>query len=89
VLYTGDFRIESFLVQDLFREINKGDDLLTFLEENKDIKIDFLIIEGTNIGSDRIPITSAEATKIIKNLQKTENKYLLPYTRLMLNTPIC
>jgi ribonuclease J len=74
VLYTGDFRIESFLDRDLFREINGSDDLLTFLEENKDIKIDFMIIEGTNIGSDRIPITPVEATRIVKKLIKTESK---------------
>ena len=76
VLYTGDFRIESFLNQEVFREINKGDDLFTFLEENKDIKIDFLIMEGTNIGSDRIPITPAEATKIIRKLAKNRNQII-------------
>ncbi len=76
VLYTGDFRIESFLDQNRFREINKADDLLTFLEENKDIKIDFLIIEGTNIGSDRIPITPAEAIKIITKLAKDRKQLI-------------
>jgi ribonuclease J len=74
VLYTGDFRIESFLDRDLFREINGSDDLLTFLEENKDIKMDFLIIEGTNIGSDRIPITPVEATRIVKKLIKNRKQ---------------
>jgi len=76
ILYTGDFRIESFLNQNQFREINESDDLFTFLEENRDIKIDSLIIEGTNIGSDRIPITPDEATKIIKKLA-TNRKQIL------------
>jgi len=76
VLYTGDFRIESFIDQNQFREINKGDDLFTFLEENKNIKIDFLIIEGTNIGSDRIPIAPAEAIKIIKKLAKNKKQII-------------
>lgn len=76
VLYTGDFRIESFLDQSIFRELNQGDDLLTFLEDNKDIKINSLIIEGTNMGSDRIPITSTEATKIVKKLAKNRKQLL-------------
>jgi len=74
VLYTGDFRIESFLDQSVFRELNRGDDLFTFLEENKDIKIDTLIIEGTNIGLDRIPITPTEATRIIEKLVKNRKQ---------------
>jgi len=76
VLYTGDFRIESFLDQSVFRELNQGDDLLTFIEDNKDIKIDTLIIEGTNIGSGRIPITPTEATKIIEKLAKNRKQIL-------------
>ncbi|MEM4676734.1 MAG: hypothetical protein QXY55_02480, partial [Candidatus Korarchaeota archaeon] len=76
VLYTGDFRIESFLDQSVFRELNQGDDLLTFLEENKDIRIDTLIIEGTNIGSDRIPITPAEAIKIIEKLVRNRKQLI-------------
>jgi len=77
VLYTGDFRIESFLDQSVFRELNRGDDMLTFLEENKDIKIDTLIIEGTNIGLDRIPITPTEATRIIEKLVKNRQQVLV------------
>jgi len=76
VLYTGDFRIESFLDQNVFRELNQGDDLLTFLEENKDVKIDTVIIEGTNIGSDRTPITPTEATNMVKKLAKNRGQLL-------------
>jgi ribonuclease J len=35
-----------------------------------------MIIEGTNIGSDRIPITPVEATKIIKKLTKNRKQIL-------------
>ncbi len=76
VLYTGDFRIESFLEKEAFHELHQGDDLLTFLAENKDIRIDTLIIEGTNIGSERIPITPTEATKIIEKLVKNREQSL-------------
>ena len=75
-LYTGDFRIESFLDKDVFRELNQGDDLLTFLEENRDVRIDTLIIEGTNIGSDRIPITPTEAIKIMEKLIRGRKQLL-------------
>ncbi|MEM1574082.1 MAG: hypothetical protein QXI49_07315 [Candidatus Methanomethylicaceae archaeon] len=76
VLYTGDFRIESFLNQEQSYELNKGNDLFNFLEENSDIKIDSLIIEGTNIGSDRIPIAPDEASKIIEKLIKNRKQVL-------------
>ncbi|MEM4282783.1 MAG: MBL fold metallo-hydrolase [Candidatus Woesearchaeota archaeon] len=76
VLYTGDFRIESFLDQKTFRELNKGDDLFNYIEENKDVKIDTLIIEGTNIGSDRFPISPTEAAKIIRKIAKNRKQLL-------------
>ena len=68
VLYTGDFRVEGFLTQDEFFELNRGQDLLNFLNENQDIRVDTLIVEGTNIGSSRLPIPPREATDIIKRL---------------------
>lgn len=70
IAYTGDFRIEGFLDESVFQELNQGVDLFTFLEDNRDIKVDTLIIEGTNIGSDRIPITPKEAMGIIRKLAK-------------------
>jgi ribonuclease J len=68
VLYTGDFRIESFLTQDEFNELKNGQDLFSFLNENQDIKIDIAIIEGTNIGSSRLPLAPKEAMNITKRL---------------------
>ncbi|MCS7097587.1 MAG: hypothetical protein NZ922_01225 [Candidatus Methanomethyliaceae archaeon] len=76
MLYTGDFRIESFLDEETFNEFNRGCNLFTFIEENRDIGIDTLIIEGTNIGSDRIPITPTEAIKIIEKLAKDRKQLL-------------
>jgi|GEM_PF-276678 ribonuclease J len=68
VLYTGDFRVESFLEKEEFVKIKGGEDLFTYLGENKDLKVDTLIIEGTNIGSSRPPITPADASKMIKEI---------------------
>ena len=68
VLYTGDFRVESFLTEDEYLDLYKGQSLLDFLSKNKDIKVDTLIIEGTNFGSDRFPLTPVNAIEAIKRL---------------------
>jgi ribonuclease J len=65
ILYTGDLRIDSIskAPQTLYRKT-----LLDFISENEDIKIDKLIIEGTNIGRLLTPIKLKEALEIIKRL---------------------
>jgi ribonuclease J len=68
ILYTGDFRVKSFLDEEDFVKLKGGGDLLTYLSENKDLRIDTLIIEGTNIGSSRPPITPGEASQMIVKL---------------------
>jgi ribonuclease J len=68
ILYTGDFRIDSFLSTNESHELYGGENLLDFLAQNQDIKVDTLILEGTNIGSSRIPIAPTEATNISKRL---------------------
>jgi ribonuclease J len=68
ILYTGDFRVDGFLSSDEFHELYKGESLLDFLGQNRDIKVDTLILEGTNIGSNRLPIAPTEATNILKRL---------------------
>jgi len=71
VLYTGDFRVESYLTPDEFQAIARGPSLLEYFEENRDLRIDLLVMEGTNIGSCRTPISPKDAItmneKIIKN----------------------
>ena len=68
VLYSGDFRVESFLTRDDFLEFNRGESMLEFFSNNRDIKVDTLVIEGTNVGSSRVPIAPKEATDIVKKL---------------------
>ena len=68
ILYTGDLRVKSFLEREDFAKIKGGEDLFTYLSENRDLKIDTLIIEGTNIGSGRPPITPNEASQMIVKL---------------------
>ncbi|MEM2961264.1 MAG: hypothetical protein QXU67_06630, partial [Candidatus Bathyarchaeia archaeon] len=68
VLYTGDFRVDSFLSPDEFIKLNQGQPLLSYIEENPDLRVDKLIIEGTNIGSDRPPITPADAIEMTMRL---------------------
>jgi len=68
ILYTGDFRVESFLNKEEFEKLREGEDLLTYIGENPDIKVDTLIIEGTNIGADRTPLLPRDALEIIKRI---------------------
>ncbi|MCD6464816.1 MBL fold metallo-hydrolase [Candidatus Bathyarchaeota archaeon] len=68
VLYTGDFRIDSFLSPEDFQKVKGGGHLLEYLQENEDIKIDTLIIEATNFGSSRPPISPGDASKIIRRI---------------------
>lgn len=65
ILYTGDLRIESIsnIPQALYRKT-----LLDFISENEDLKVDKLIIEGTNIGRLLTPIGPSEAQGILERL---------------------
>lgn len=77
VLYTGDLRLRSYLLQDDFAKINGCEDLISYLEETRDLRIDTIIIEGTNIGSSRPPITPSEATQMIKKIV-SNHKPIIP-----------
>ncbi|RLI28988.1 MBL fold metallo-hydrolase, partial [Candidatus Bathyarchaeota archaeon] len=55
ILYTGDLRITSILNPELHKELYPTT-LLNFLEEHQDIRIDNLIIEGTNLGAPITPL---------------------------------
>ena len=68
VLYTGDFRIEGFLTSEEVQTLRGGMDVLAYLRENPDVKVDTLIIEGTNVGSSGIPLAPEEALGIIRRL---------------------
>ena len=82
VLYTGDFRIESFLTQEELKRLTGGLDLLTYLRENPDLKIDTLIIEGTNIGSSRVPLLPKDALEIIRRIASFHRPIIATLHRL-------
>lgn len=71
ILYTGDFRVESFLTEKEFIKLRGGVDLFTYFEWNPDLRVDKLIIEGTNIGSSRLPLMPREALEITRRLLPT------------------
>lgn len=68
ILYTGDFRVEGFLPIEEFRKLRGGVDLLSYLNENPDLRVDKLVIEGTNIGSSRVPLAPREALDVTRRL---------------------
>lgn len=64
VLYTGDFRVEGFLDREEFEKVRGGPGMLDYIRENN-IKVDVLVIEGTNLGSAKPPISPAEEHAMI------------------------
>jgi len=68
VLYTGDFRVEGFLKDEEFIKVHGGMSMLEYLSENRDIRVDRLIIEGTNLGSIRAPISPAEEEAMLRKI---------------------
>jgi len=82
VLYTGDFRIESYLKQEEFQKFRGGPDLLTYLGENPDIRIDTLIIEGTNIGLNRAPLLPEDTTEILRRLASSHRPIIATLHKL-------
>jgi ribonuclease J len=65
ILYTGDIRIQT--ASDICNDIYEKT-LLTYIEENKDLKINKLIIEGTNLGRLLTPIKSAESYRVLERI---------------------
>lgn len=71
ILYTGDFRVEGFLDKEEFHKLNRGTPMLEYVENNRDIRVDTLVIEGTNIGSNRLPLSPEEEKKILEKIFQT------------------
>jgi len=79
LLYTGDFRTSNVKAANnvLYKQT-----LFEYLEENRDIKIDKLIIEGTNIGRPLTPIRPNEAQKITSRLFEKKKLVLVAIHQL-------
>jgi ribonuclease J len=71
ILYTGDMRLYGFLDGKEFKRICRGRSLMEYLESQHDSKIDLLILEGTNFGSERTPILPAAAISVIEKIMAT------------------
>jgi len=73
ILYTGDIRVNSFLNDDQFEMVNRGISLLKYLPMHSDMKIDLLILEGTNFGSERAPIDPLSSLLLIEKIMKNSD----------------
>ena len=73
ILYTGGFRVDSFLTPDEFQKFKGGADVLTWLCENPNIRTDILIIEGTNIGLSRTLLSPQDALRTIRRILPSGN----------------
>jgi len=65
LLYTGDFRVEGFCLRELWKNMPH---MLEYLRENRDIRVDRLIVEGTNIGSFRPPVSPSEEEAMLNRI---------------------
>ncbi|MGQ9507536.1 MAG: MBL fold metallo-hydrolase, partial [Candidatus Bathycorpusculaceae bacterium] len=68
VLYTGDIRVNGYLDKKGFKKLRGGPSLLEYIANQRDIHIDVLLIEGTNFGSDRMPISPKDSLEIIERI---------------------
>lgn len=73
ILYTGDMRLHGFLEDKQFKSLHKGPSLMNYLETQHDLKIDVLLIEGTNFGSERSPILPDSAMALIEKIMTTSD----------------
>ena len=71
VLYTGDFRLDTFFEGEVREELCPSP-LLEHLENNNDVKIDTLIMEGTNFGRSYTPISATESIAIIRRMLESD-----------------
>ncbi len=70
VLYTGDFRLTSFLTEDEFESLYGAPPLLKYLEDSG-TRVDKLIVEGTNFGVGRVPLLADEGLKLMERIMST------------------
>ncbi|MEM0117214.1 MAG: MBL fold metallo-hydrolase [Conexivisphaerales archaeon] len=68
ILYTGDMRVRGFVEGKDFKGIHKAPPLLEYLQSQHDLKIDSLIIEESNLGSERTPILPSHAISLIEKI---------------------
>ena len=68
ILYTGDIRLDGFLSTKEFKTVCRGPSLSDYFDGQPDLKVDQLIIEGTNFGSERTPIMPSAATSLMEKI---------------------
>jgi len=76
VLYTGDFRVEGYFTEEDFRAVFGGPFLLDYFKEYSDVRVDTLIIEGTNIGSSRAPMGPDETASMHGRIMESSSVLL-------------
>jgi len=81
VLYTGDFRLEPLAHADrLYRYT-----LFDYFEENPDVKVDKLVVEGTNFGRPVWPLSWSDALPLLRKLLALKGPLLVALHRLELD----
>uniref|UniRef100_A0A7J3X5W3 MBL fold metallo-hydrolase n=1 Tax=Thermofilum pendens TaxID=2269 RepID=A0A7J3X5W3_THEPE len=81
VLYTGDLRLEALAqAGQLYRCT-----LFSFFEENPDVRVDKLVVEGTNFGRPVWPLSWEDALPLLRRLLALRGPLLIALHRLELD----
>ncbi|HDJ89416.1 MAG TPA: MBL fold metallo-hydrolase, partial [Thermoprotei archaeon] len=67
IFYTGDFRLTSILDEQYDLKLYEST-MIEYFEDNRDIRIDSLIVEGTNFGQITTPMDIRIIRTLIKNM---------------------
>ena len=81
VLYTGDFRFEPLAHADRLYPYT----LFSYFEENPDVKVDKLVVEGTNFGRPVWPLSWSDALPLLRRLLTLKGPLLVALHRLELD----
>lgn len=82
VLYTGDVRVNGYMDKKEFNKLRGGPSLLEYMAHQRDLRIDVLLIEGTNFGLDRMPISPKDSLEIMKRIL-THNDHVIVTTHYL------
>ncbi|MEZ0346050.1 MAG: hypothetical protein ABWK01_05835 [Infirmifilum sp.] len=82
VLYTGDLRLEH--VSSTLGSAQQGN-LFTYLEGNPDLRVDTLLVEGTNFGRPVAPLKGDDLRRVLRELVQLRAPLLVAVHRMELD----
>ncbi|MEZ0345346.1 MAG: MBL fold metallo-hydrolase [Infirmifilum sp.] len=82
VLYTGDLRLEH--LSKTLGSAQQGN-LFTYLEDNPDLRVDTLLVEGTNFGRPVAPLKGEDLRRVLREVVRLQAPLLVAVHRMELD----